>query len=33
MSPAQVATVRADPKLNPLLHFFSNFQMITATKK
>jgi oligopeptide transport system substrate-binding protein len=26
MSPAQVATVRADPKLNPLLHFFSNFQ-------
>jgi oligopeptide transport system substrate-binding protein len=26
MSPANVAAVRADPKLNPLMHFFSNFQ-------
>lgn len=26
LSAAQVATLRADPKLNPLLHFFSNFQ-------
>ncbi len=26
MGPANVAAVRADPKLNPLLHFFSNFQ-------
>ena len=26
MSPANVAAVRSDPKLNPLLHFFSNFQ-------
>lgn len=26
LSPAQVATIRADPKLNPLIHFFSNFQ-------
>jgi len=26
MGSANVAAVRADPKLNPLLHFFSNFQ-------
>jgi len=26
LGPAQVATIRADPKLNPLIHFFSNFQ-------
>lgn len=26
LSPQQVAQIRQDPKLNPLLHFFSNFQ-------
>lgn len=26
LEPAEVAAVRADPKLNPLLHFFNNFQ-------
>ncbi len=26
LQPAEVAFIRADPKLNPLLHFFNNFQ-------
>lgn len=26
LEPAEVAAVRADPQLNPLLHFFNNFQ-------